>query len=118
MSRHGRTVAALVFGCALLCWLRRRQARTAYGRNSRQARRTRKAEASASSRPRQAAAPTSRGIRANDVIIAINGTSVRELDYQTIVERLRGPVGSTVQLDVFREGEVSTVAVMRQAYTR
>jgi len=58
------------------------------------------------------------GIRANDVIIAINGASVRELDYQTIVERLRGPVGSTVQLDVFRNGEVNTVAVMRQAYTK
>jgi C-terminal processing protease CtpA/Prc len=53
------------------------------------------------------------GIRANDVIIVINGASVREL-----VERLRGPVGSTVQLDVFRKGEVNTVAVMRQAYTK
>ncbi|MBW1760563.1 MAG: PDZ domain-containing protein [Deltaproteobacteria bacterium] len=58
------------------------------------------------------------GIRANDIIIAINGTSVRELDYQTIVERLRGPVGSKVQLDVFRNGEVNTVVVMRQAYTK
>ena len=58
------------------------------------------------------------GIRANDVIIAINGTSVRELDYQTIVERLRGPVGSTVQLEIFRKGEASTVTVMRQAYTK
>ena len=44
--------------------------------------------------------------------------SVRELDYQTIVERLRGPVGSSVQLDLFRAGEVNTVVVMRQAYTR
>jgi C-terminal processing protease CtpA/Prc len=52
------------------------------------------------------------------VIIAINGASVRELDYQTIVERLRGPVGSSVQLDVFRAGEVKTVVVMRQAYTK
>jgi len=58
------------------------------------------------------------GIQANDVIIAINGASVRELDYQTIVERLRGPVGSSVQLDVFRTGEVKTVAVMRQGYTK
>lgn len=58
------------------------------------------------------------GLRVNDVIIGINGTSVRELDYESIVERLRGPAGSSVQLDVFREGEVSTVVVMRQAYTR
>ncbi len=58
------------------------------------------------------------GLQTNDIIIAINGTSVRELDYQTIVERLRGPVGSSVQLDVFRDGEVRTVVVMRQAYSR
>ena len=58
------------------------------------------------------------GLRTNDIIIAINGTSVRELDYQTIVEQLRGPVGSSVQLDVFRDGEVRTVVVMRQAYSR
>jgi carboxyl-terminal processing protease len=58
------------------------------------------------------------GLRVNDVIIGINGTSVRELDYESIVERLRGPAGSSVQLDVFREGEVNTVVVMRQAYTR
>jgi C-terminal processing protease CtpA/Prc len=58
------------------------------------------------------------GIRTNDVIIAINGVSVRELDYEEIVERLRGPVGSTVQLEVFRAGEVNTVVVMRQAYRR
>ncbi len=58
------------------------------------------------------------GIRTNDVIIAINGAPVREFDYEEIVDRLRGPVGSTVQLEVFRAGEVSTVVVMRQAYDR
>ena len=58
------------------------------------------------------------GVQRNDVIIAINGTSVRELDYQAIVERLRGPVGSSVQLELFRSGEVHTVAVMRQAYSK
>lgn len=58
------------------------------------------------------------GIQPDDVIIAINGSSVRELDYQTIVEQLRGPVGSSVQLDVFRDSEVHTLVVMRQAYSR
>jgi len=58
------------------------------------------------------------GVQRDDVIIAINGTSLRELDYQTIVERLRGPVGSSVQLDLFRNGEVNTVVVRRQAYSR
>ena len=58
------------------------------------------------------------GLRVDDVIIAIDGTSLRELDYQSIVERLRGPAGSSVQLDVFRDGEVNTLVVMRQAYTK
>ena len=39
-------------------------------------------------------------------------------DYETIVERLRGPAGSSVQLDAFRDGEVHSVVVTRQAYTR
>ena len=43
---------------------------------------------------------------------------MRELDYETIVEKLRGPVGSTVQLDVFRDGEVHAMVVARQAYSR
>ena len=55
---------------------------------------------------------------AADLAIGIDGTSVRELDYPTIVDRLRGPVGSSVQLEVFRNGEVATMVVMRQAYTR
>lgn len=58
------------------------------------------------------------GLEVNDVIIAIDGESIRELDYPAIVEQLRGPVGSSVQLDVFRGGEVATMVVMRQAYAR
>jgi C-terminal processing protease CtpA/Prc len=58
------------------------------------------------------------GLQVNDVIIAINGTSLRELDYESIVDRLRGPVGSTVQLDVFRDAKVETMLVTRQAYAR
>jgi len=58
------------------------------------------------------------GIQVDDIIIAINGASVHELDYPTIVEKLRGPVGSVVQLDVFRNGEEHAVNVMRQAYSR
>ncbi len=58
------------------------------------------------------------GVRVDDVIIGINGTSVRELDYETIVESLRGPVGSTVQLDVWRNSNVETLVVTRQAYSR
>lgn len=58
------------------------------------------------------------GVQNDDVIIAIDGTSIRELEYPKIVERLRGPIGSTVQLDLFRDREVRSVVVMRQAYSR
>ena len=56
------------------------------------------------------------GLRPDDVILTINGESVRAMPYQEIVERLRGPVGSSVQLGVFRDREVHTVVVMREAY--
>ncbi len=56
------------------------------------------------------------GLQADDVILSINGKPVRERTYQEIVEHLRGPVGSSVQLDVFRKGDVETFVVMRQAY--
>lgn len=56
------------------------------------------------------------GLQIDDVILAINGESVREMPYQEIVEHLRGPVGSSVQLEVFRDRDVKTFVVMRQAY--
>ena len=39
-------------------------------------------------------------------------------ELEDVKERLRGPVGSSVQLDLFRLGEVRTVVVMRQAYSK
>jgi len=117
MSRHPRTIAALVIGCALLasCGGGGRgqptggiHAKLAYSEGG---------GLRVVDVPAGGAADLA-GIWPNDVILAINGASVRELDYQTIVERLRGPVGSSVQLDVFRAGEVKTVVVMRQAYTK
>ncbi|MDH3845133.1 MAG: PDZ domain-containing protein [Myxococcales bacterium] len=56
------------------------------------------------------------GLQTDDVILSINGESVREMPYAEIVERLLGPVGSSVQLEIFRKGEVKTFVVMRQAY--
>ncbi|MFW2389145.1 MAG: PDZ domain-containing protein [Polyangiales bacterium] len=117
MSRHSRTLAALVMGCALLtgCGGAGRgqpvggiHAKLAYSEGG---------GLRVVQVPAGGAADLA-GMRPDDVIIAINGTSVRELDYQAIVERLRGPVGSSVQLDLFREGDVRTVVVMRQAYSK
>ncbi|MEM7139294.1 MAG: PDZ domain-containing protein [Myxococcota bacterium] len=56
------------------------------------------------------------GLQPDDVILTINGESVRTMPYAEIVERLRGPVGSNVQLGVFRDSEVRTVIVARQPY--
>lgn len=56
------------------------------------------------------------GLQTDDVILSINGESVRAMPYPEIVEHLRGPIGSSVQLEVFRKGEVMTFVVMRQAY--
>ena len=56
------------------------------------------------------------GLQTDDVILSINGESVREMPYQEIVEHLRGPVGSSVQLEIFRKGEVMSFVVMRQPY--
>ena len=64
----------------------------------------------------RAAPPRWPALQTDDVIISINGEPIRSLPYQDIVERLRGPVGSSVQLDVFRDGDVKTFVVMRQAY--
>ncbi len=117
MNRHRRTVTTLVFGCAVLAGC------GGGGRGQATGGIHAKLAYSEAGGLRVAMAPPGgaadlAGIQVNDVIIAINGTPVRELDYQTIVERLRGPVGSSVQLDVFRKGEVNTIVIMRQAYTR
>lgn len=117
MSPHLPPVAALLLGCALLagCGGGGRgqptggiHAKLAYSEGGG----LRVVEA-----PAGGAADLA-GMQANDIIVGIDGASVRELDYQTIVERLRGPIGSTVQLDVFRDGEVSSFVVMRQAYSK
>lgn len=56
------------------------------------------------------------GLQNDDVILSIDGESVRSMPYADIVERLRGPVGSSVQLEVFRDAEVHSLVVLRQAY--
>ena len=45
------------------------------------------------------------GIRPDDVILAVDGKSVRGDDISEVVEKVKGPEGSTVRLTVSREGE-------------
>ncbi len=56
------------------------------------------------------------GLREDDRIATIDGTPVRDLSMQEVVERLRGPTGSMVTLEVIREGERVTVEVERSPY--
>ena len=45
------------------------------------------------------------GIRTGDVLIAVNGESVQDEDISEIVERVKGPEGTTVRLTVLRGDE-------------
>ena len=44
------------------------------------------------------------GLRADDVIAAIDGTETKSLDDQAVINMLRGPVGSSVTLTIQRPG--------------
>lgn len=58
------------------------------------------------------------GLAVGDRIIAIDGETVHGLVLQEIVERLRGRPGSVVEIDVNRDGEVTTLRVERKRYAR
>lgn len=45
------------------------------------------------------------GLRANDIIIAVDGESVIELSFDEVLLKVRGPEGTTVELSILREGE-------------
>ena len=52
-------------------------------------------------------------IRPGDVLVAVNGESVRGEDVSEIVERVKGPEGTTVRLTVMRGGEEREFALER-----
>jgi carboxyl-terminal processing protease len=56
------------------------------------------------------------GLEVGDKIIGIDGAPVRNLNYVEVVERLRGPAGSQVQLEIVRDGRAQTHTVTRQPY--
>ncbi|MFV0435881.1 MAG: S41 family peptidase [Desulfopila sp.] len=55
------------------------------------------------------------GLKANDIIVAINGEKTKEMGALEAIKRLRGPKGSTVTITVFREGwkELQTFTLER-----
>lgn len=58
------------------------------------------------------------GLEPDDRITRIDGDDVRDMSMQEIVERLRGPVDTTVEIEVVRDGEFETFHVRRTAYER
>ncbi len=45
------------------------------------------------------------GVEPGDVVVAVDGESVREEDLSEVVEKVRGPEGTRVKLTVLRDGE-------------
>lgn len=58
------------------------------------------------------------GLQAGDRIVTIEGTPVSTLTIREAVERLRGPVGSTVEIEAWRDGEVVPLEIRRLPYER
>lgn len=58
------------------------------------------------------------GLEEGDRISEIDDRPVRSMSMQEVVEELRGPVGSRVELKVIRDGEMRTVTVERTPYAQ
>jgi carboxyl-terminal processing protease len=58
------------------------------------------------------------GLQEGDRIISVGGEPVRTLNMAEVVERLRGPIGSSVRLEIVRDGEIEEIEVRRAAYQR
>lgn len=54
------------------------------------------------------------GVKAGDVIIAVDGTSVVEMDLTAAKELIQGDAGTKVELTVLREGEEQSYSVKRR----
>ncbi len=51
------------------------------------------------------------GIKAGDIIVEIDGTSVRNSSLSQAVEKMRGEIGSKIVLTVVREGEIKPLEI-------
>ena len=55
------------------------------------------------------------GLQEGDRILTIDGRAVAELDFNSVIQLIRGPEGSTVLLTLQRDGDTETVDVPRRA---
>jgi carboxyl-terminal processing protease len=61
------------------------------------------------SRPMPGSPAEKAGLRPGDVLIEVDGKDVRELPLSKVVEMVRGPAGTTVKLEVLRQGEAKPI---------
>lgn len=54
------------------------------------------------------------GLKAGDVVLSIGGKPVKGLDLDTVQDSLRGPVGSSVALELSRRGKVFRKGIARE----
>ncbi len=54
------------------------------------------------------------GLKAGDVVMAVNDTSMRGSTVDEVVQNIRGKIGTTVKLAVERDGEVKEVSITRE----
>lgn len=53
------------------------------------------------------------GLRAQDLILAIDGTDTAGMSIETAVNKIRGPAGTTVKLDIKRGDQEMTLSIVR-----
>jgi carboxyl-terminal processing protease len=58
------------------------------------------------------------GLKPGDEVVAIDGADVRGADRAEIHRRLKGPLGTRVQLTVVRDGSLQTLSVLRAPYRK
>lgn len=58
------------------------------------------------------------GLQEGDEIVAINGEDVRGATREEIHRRLKGPVGTRVELTVVRDTIVKTFTILRMPYKK
>ena len=54
------------------------------------------------------------GIAAGDILTAVDGTDISDMDYNDVVRLVRGEIGSTVSLTLSRDGTPYTVTLTRR----
>jgi len=53
------------------------------------------------------------GLKAGDKLTAVDGTAVSELPFESVIDRIKGPAGTIVEITVSRDGKTLTYKITR-----